>query len=100
MPNFSGQKSVHVLGCIVVAFALLYVYVLPIFLSPDIFERVNEGVESLLIALVVLYLYYCKSTTIPWLVILILSVGEFYHQPAKGMVMALLSLALALTPLS
>jgi len=86
------------LGWIVFAVALLYVYVLPIFLSPQVFERVSGVIEGLLIALIALYFYWSRSTTIPWLVLLVLAVGKLYDHPIIGFVMALVSLALALTP--
>jgi hypothetical protein len=92
------KRNMSVLGCIVFAFALAYVYALPHLMYREAFALVGGKIEALLIRLATLYLYACGSRDIPWLILLILAVPELYQRPSIGGMMGVVSLILCLSP--
>jgi len=52
----------------------------------------------LLLRLAMLYLYGYGSKDIPWLILLVLAVSELYQRPFLGGLMAVVSLAVCLSP--
>lgn len=87
-----------VLGWVVFALAVGYVYALPNFMYPEAFAMVDGKVEALLLGLCVLYLYGYEAKSFPWMILLVLAFSEFQKRPVVGAIMTGLSLVLNLSP--
>lgn len=87
-----------VLGWAVFGLALLYVYVLPNWMYPEAFKLVDGKTEALLVGLAMVYIYTYPSKPLPWLILLVLAVGESYERPHLAVMLAAASIVVALTP--
>ena len=92
------KKSMTVLGWTVLGLAVLYVYVLPNWMYPEAFKLVDGKLEALLVGLAMIYIYAYPSKLVPWLILLVLAVGESYERPTIAVVQGAVSLVVALVP--
>ncbi len=98
LPNPRLKRSMTVLGWAVFGLALLYVYVLPNWMYPEAFKLVDGKMEALLIGLAIVYLYAHPCKSAPWVILLALAVRESYERPTIAVMLAAVSLVVALTP--
>lgn len=98
LPNPRLMKSMTLLGWAVFGLALLYVYVLPNWMHPEAFKLVDGKIEALLVGLAMVYMYTYPSKPVPWLILLVLAVSESYERPTIAVILAVVSLVVALTP--
>lgn len=92
------KATMTVLGWAVFGLAFLHVYILPNWMYPEAFKLVDGKIEALLIALAVVYIYAYPSKPAPWLILLVIAVGESYERPTVAVLQAAVSLFVALTP--